>query len=259
MDNLQPVETISVDTKFELTEEMTTLLKEKLGNKLKKIVIEGQTYVFKPLTKLEWDTHILKWIQERARTTKNDVSQEERHQRLIDVSVVFPSIVTTFQNNTAFKLLFWNNVPAGVPSRLVQLIQHHSGYLVQGMISERDVTAEDLFEAEETDPRPSPETLEIIKSSTDMPCKLVRIRNKWWVIRGLRYAEAKTLKKFLIQDPDSNYELTTLKSCILMGDTHFDSMLAGEVHMLIVLMNQISGLSSEGAPEEELDVEADDL
>jgi hypothetical protein len=261
MEQMNAVEMDVVDTHFELTDEIKAALKENLGNKLKTVKFDGQVYVFKPLTKLEWDTYIIKWLQERTRVTKQEVSQEERHQRLLDVSIVFPSMPITFANNPAIKLLFWNNVPAGVPSKLVNLIQHHSGYFVPGYPGGiiDTLVAEDMTEPEPMEPRPTEEMLDTLRNSTDMPCKLLRVGTKWWVIRGLRYSEAKLLKKNLMQDPDSNYELQSLKNCILLGDTNFNALLAGVVQMLIVTMNEVSGLSAEGDPSELMDIEVDDL
>ena len=256
---MNPESTEVISTHFELTPEIREKLKEVFPGKLKTIKIDGQSYVFKPLTKMEWDTHVLGWLKERTRITKNTVSQEDRTQRLIDVSVVFPSMPVSFQDNMAVKILFWNHVPAGVPDRLLQLISHHSGFLVPSLIKQGDILAEDLFEAPELEPRPDDDTLNMIKDATDMPCRLLRIDSKWWVIRGLRYHEAKRLRKNLLEDPESDVELDFLRDCIMYGDKNFNKQLAGMVNYLIMAMNEISGLSADGESEPILDVETEDL
>jgi hypothetical protein len=256
---MEAQEVLQVSTHFPLEDETKEGLKGLFPGQLKTIKIDDQVYVFKPLTKLEWDTHIINWLKEKTRTSKTTVTSEERTQRLIDVAVVFPAMPTAFQNNPAIKILFWNQVAAGTPDRLVQLISHHSGFFVPGMIKEKDIFAQDLFEAPEMDPKPSQEDLNLIKDSTDMPCRLIRIDAKWWVIRGMKYFEAKNLRKNLMEDPEGDAELDTLKNCILFGEKNFNKQLAGVVNYLIMMMNEISGLSADGESEPLLDIEAEDL
>lgn len=231
---------VLVDTQRVLTDDVRKKLKETFGSRAKKVTLMGGTFVFLSLNREAWKSRVDGPLEELLKK-KDGVTTEEREKILLKASVVFP-----FFHNPAEEITFWNNQPAGIQSRLAELIEHHSGYLVPALATDEDFYVESLDEDIDIDSlKPDEQYLEKVKQEVALPLRLVRFHRNWWVVRALTWTEAKSLQRKLMENPEGDHEENTLKECIVYGPKEFDSLAAGALMFLMSNVRQASGLVAE--------------
>lgn len=241
----QGPQTVYVSLKHELTQEVRDAIKSHFGTRVKKVDLMGHTFVFLCLNRKEWEERIEDWML----NFRGELTKEERDKKLVESAVVFPDMSLNFDNHPAKAMVYWNNLPAGIQPRLAQLIEHNAGFLVPGLATESDFYYEDLFQDENAESnKPSTERLAQLKTLTEMPLRLCKLNNNWWVIRGMTFTEAKITRKLAIENPNAEHEMVLLKKCILEGPTNFNDLPAGVVPFLTMNLRQASGLALDDEP-----------
>jgi hypothetical protein len=238
----QPSPFIGVDTHFDLTPEIKKKIKDKYPyDRLKKVTLFGQDYVFRVITHEKWQKEVITWRKDNVGVKNLDDVDFDK--KILEVALVFPAIPYEF-GSIGHQLVFWNNQPAGAMSRLARQIEYHSGFFVQELSAEDDVVVEDLFDFDRPE-RPDESTITRLKESCSLPLRLIGVMDEWYVIRAMKHSEARLTMKAIRDNPEGEHDVKQLKRCILHGTTDFEDMPAGVVNTLIYQLRMLSGLGED--------------
>lgn len=209
---------------------------------LKKVRLNNQDFVLRPITSDQWVSDVQSWF-ESERAEGKEIPEHEIYKKFIECSVVFPAQPYELKQ-LAEKIVFWNNQLAGVPARLAKTIETISGFVNKDNVEESRLIVEDVSEiaAEE---RPDEEKIRSIVDKEVLPTRLVGMFGKFWILRGLKHTEYKQMQEQKMKDPYGDPESKMLRKAILLGENDLDELPAGISLFLKEQMKVISGLGED--------------
>lgn len=199
---------------------------------------EGEIYIIRPLMQRDW-LEVQKFIQSNG----NSVRQDQIDKKVVDLGLVWPQEV--------LQPTCWQLQRAGLQKLLADQIMARSGFIIENVDQQEFLQVESLTTIE-SGPRPEPEVIELLKSQTSWPLKLVFLDGEYFVIRPLSRSEWTMLTK-LGEGIDVDVA-TCQKVCVWSREypvnPQFDSRVAGCPSALSALTMQMSGFNSQPQVEE---------
>ncbi len=202
-----------------------------------KFVADGDTFVFRPLYRPDWNQ-----IQAFVQDSQGNVRQDDLDRRICEKALLWPE--------ETLHPAVWETQKAGYQGSLAKMVLARSGFFDPEIDQSSYLRVEPLVTVPRGE-KPAPEVVETLKAKYNWSLKLVQIDSEYYVVRPLSRGEWKLITSG--DDPDVDLaaaERATVWSREYPSKPSFDGKVAGTCRSLSEVIMMLSGFVSQPTVEE---------
>jgi hypothetical protein len=204
-----------------------------LPPKIYKMTFDGDTFVFRPLYRPDWNR-----IQAFLRDNQKAFSEELVNRKVCEAAVIFP--------DTMFHPTQWDLQRAGYADTLAKFVMAKSGFFDPN-VDQSDILSVEPLDEPQPGLKPDEATLAALRekyASWPRGLKLAQVGDDWYVTRPLTRGEWKAIQKATERGEEEDQDLAIVQRALIYPPSpKLEDSLAGAIRALAAVILESSGFA----------------